>query len=141
MLKKIYLNLLLILSLLINGPVHAEVFQLHFNDSIFGGFQTVDLHDLHRALYEQYQVDANKLVVDHIEVVLKSRYGGGLAWTGSPYSQRDRRVVTGQAANYNNPAGWNFSRIIFPARGLDDDLLLNLYGQFRLREVLVQTRD
>jgi hypothetical protein len=134
----IRINLLLILSLLISGPVHAEVFRLHFNDSIFGGFQTVDLH---RALYNQHQVDARWIEVDHVEVVLKSRYGGGLAWTGSPYSQRDRRVVTGQAANYNNPAGWNFSRLIFPASGSDDDLLLNLYGQFRLREVLVHTRD
>ncbi len=138
MLKRSCTSLLGVSILLISGIVHAEDFRLHFNDAIFGGFQTVDLH---RALYEQYQVDASRLAVDHIEVVLKSRYGGGLVWTGSPYSQMDRRVVAGQGANYNNPAGWNFSRIVFPARGLDDDLLLNLYGQFRLREVLVRTRD
>ena len=138
MLKKSCTWLLGASIFIISSIVHAEDFRLHFNDAIFGGFQTVDLH---RALYEQYQVDARWIEVDHVEVVLKSRYGGGLAWTGSPYSQRDRRVVTGQAANYNNPAGWNFSRLIFPASGSDDDLLLNLYGQFRLREVLVQTRD
>ncbi len=138
MFKKLYVNLLLILSLLISSTAHAEVFHLQFNDAIFGGFQVVDLH---QALYNQYQVDASKFEVDHIEVVLKSQYGGGLAWTGSPYSQRDRRVVTGQAANFYNPAGWNFSRIIFPASGSADDLLLNLYGQFRLREVFVRTRD
>ncbi|MEA1888700.1 MAG: hypothetical protein U9N50_02810 [Pseudomonadota bacterium] len=136
--KKLFVNFLLAVSLVICSASHAEDFRLDFNDTIFGGFHTVDLH---RALYEQYQVDANRLEVEHIEVVLKSRYGGGLAWTGSPYSQRDRRVVTGQAANYYNPAGWNFSRIVFPAKGSADDLLLNLYGQIRLREVLVRTRD
>ena len=138
MLKKAYNCLAGFSLLIISSIVHAEDFRLQFNDAIFGGFQTVDLH---RALYDQYQVDASWLTVDHIEVVLKSRHGGGLAWTGSPYSQRDRRVVTGQAANYNNPAGWNFSQIVFPASGSADDLLLNLYGQFRLREVTVRTRD
>jgi len=131
-------GLLGLFILLISSVVHAEEFRLNFNDAMFGGFQTVDLH---RALYEQYQVDASRLDLDYIEVVLKSKYGGGLAWTGSPYSQRDRHVVMGQAANFFNPSDWNFSRLVFPATGSADDLLLNLNGQFRLREVLVRTRD
>jgi hypothetical protein len=127
-----------IFILIYSGLVHAEDFRLQFNDAVYGGFQTVDLH---WALYEQHQVDASSLELDYIEVILKSKYGGGLAWTGSPYSQRDRRVVYGQAANFYNPSGWSFSRIVFPATGLFDDLLLNMNGQFSLREVLVRTRD
>jgi hypothetical protein len=137
-LKKSYRWLLGVFILIISSFVHAEDFRLYFNDTSFGGFQTVDLH---WALYEQYQVDASRLDLDYIEVVLKSKYGGGLAWTGSPYSQRDRQVVMGQAANFYNPSDWSFSRIVFPATGSFDDLLLNMNGQFSLREVLVRTRD
>ena len=138
MLKTSIACLLGLSILIVSSTTHAEVFRLNFNDAAFGGFQTVDLH---QALNQQFQVDASRLDVESIEVVLKSKYGGGRAWTGSPYSQRDRRVVNGQPANFYNPSGWNFSRIVFPATGYSDDLLLNLNGQFRLREVLIQTRD
>ena len=138
MLKKSCTWLFGVSILILSSLVYAEDFRLDFNDAVYGGFQTVDLH---WALYEQHQVDASSLELDYIEVVLKSKYGGGLAWTGSPYSQRDRRVVTGQAANFYNPSDWNFSRITIPASGTAGDFLLNLQGQFRLREVLVRTLD
>lgn len=138
MLKKSCTWLLGVSILLLSSLVYAEDFRLQFNDANYGGFQTVDLHWV---LYEQYQVDASRLELDYIEVVLKSKYGGGLAWTGSPYSQRDRRVVYGQAASFYNPSDWSFSRITIPASGSVDDFLLNLQGQFMLREVLVRTRD
>ncbi len=138
MLKKSCAWLLGVSIVLLSSLVRAEDFRLQFNDAIYGGVQTVDLH---WALYEQYQVDASRLELDYIEVVLKSKYGGGLAWTGSPYSQRDRRVVYGQAADFYNPSGWNFSRITIPTSGTADDFLLNLQGQFILREVLIRTRD
>ncbi|MFW2440533.1 MAG: hypothetical protein ACN4GR_14335 [Arenicellales bacterium] len=137
-LKKLIPASLLGFSLLISSASHAEVFRLQFKDYILGGFRTLDLH---QALYNQYQLDASRLDIETIEVVLKSQHGGGLVWSGSRYSQLDRQVVTGQAVNFNNPADWTYSHIIFPAQGAAGDLKLNLNGLFKLREVLVRTRD
>ena len=138
MLKKLSPSLLLILSLLVNGASHAEVFRLQFDDTIFGGHHTIDLQ---QALYKQFQVDSSRLGIDRIDVVVKSQYGGGLVWPGSRYSQVGRRTVTGYPANFNNPSDWTFSHLIFPVRGSADDLQLNLNGQFKLREVIVHTPD
>jgi hypothetical protein len=136
--KKLFTALLLAGSLAISSASHAEFFRLQFKDYIFGGFRTLDLQ---QALYDQYHVDASGLDIETIDVVIKSQYGGGLVWTGSRNSQVDRRVVSGQAVNFNNPADWTYSHIIFPARGTAGDLQLNLNGLFKLREVLVQTRE
>jgi|GEM_PF-1689817 len=136
--KKLIATSLLGFSLVISSASHAEVFRLQFKDYIFGGFRTLDLQ---QALYNQYQVDASGLDIETIDVVIKSQYGGGLVWSGSPNSQLDRRVVNGQAVNFNNPADWTYSHIIFPAQGTAGDLQLNLNGQFKLREVLVRTHD
>lgn len=136
--KKLFAALLLAVSLVISSASHAEVFRLQFKDYIFGGFRTLDLQ---QALYKQHQVDASGLDIETIDVVIKSQYGGGLVWSGSRNSQVDRRVVTGQAVNFHNPADWTYSHIIFPVRGTAGDLQLNLNGLFKLREVLVRTRD
>lgn len=136
MLKKLCMRLIFTSFLFLSAVVHADVFHLQFNDEIVGGHQTVDLK---RALSEQYQVDANHLSVDRIDVVVKSWFGG-LLWLGSRYSQSDRRFVNGQANNFNNPADWTFNQVIFPVSGTDSDLQLNLNGQFRLREVRVSVQ-
>jgi len=137
MMKKLSMRLLFTFILLsISASVHAEVFQLQFHDEIVGGHQTLDLK---RALSEQFQVDANQLSVDRIDVVVKSWFGG-LLWLGSRYSQADRRFVNGQANNFNNPADWTFKQVTFPVSGTDSELQLNLNGQFRLREVRVSVQ-
>lgn len=134
MLKKTTIYQLIITLLLVSGVTQADVFRLQFDDEIFGGHQTLDLHN---ALRDQYHVDVNRLSIENIDVVIKSWFGGGQVWLGSRYSQSDRRLVNGQASNFNNPADWTFHQIAFPVSGTNNDLKLNLNGQFRLREVIV----
>ena len=135
--KKLSTRLLFTFILLsISTCVLAEVFHLQFHDEIFGGHQTVDLKS---ALHQQYQLDANQLSIEKIDVVVKSWFGGGQLWLGSRYSQADRRFVNGQASNFNNPADWTFNRIGFVVNETNSDLQLNLNGQFRIREVIVSS--
>lgn len=136
MLKKLCMRLLLSFFLSVSAVVHADVFHLQFNDEIFGGHQTLDMQNV---LHDQYQVDANQLSIEKIDVIVKSWFGGGLVWLGSRYSQSDRRFVNGQATNFNNPADWTFNQISFPVSGTNSGLQLNLNGQFKLREVIVYT--
>lgn len=135
--KKRYINLFIVLLPIFATMARADVFQLQFNDQIFGGHQTLNLE---KALRSQYQVDTDKLVVEKVDVVTKSWYGGGQLWLGSRYSQAGRQTANGQANNFNNPADWTFSRITLPFQGVASDLMLNLNGQFRLREVTVHTQ-
>ena len=137
MLKKTFIYQFIITLLFVNGVTRADVFRLQFNDEIFGGHQTVDLQT---ALLEQYRVDTGQISIDKIDVLVKSWFGGGMVWLGSRYSQSDRRFVNGQAANFNNPADWTFNRISFPVSGTNNELQLNLNGQFRVREVIVSAQ-
>lgn len=124
--------------LLLSSAAKAEVYRLQFNDQIYGGHRTVELK---KAMQKQHRVDASKLEIEKVDVVVKSQQGGGQVWVGSRYSQSNRLTAAGQAANFNNPANWTFSRISFPAQGFDSDLQLNLNGQLKLREVIVHARD
>lgn len=137
MMKKLSMCLLFTLFLSISTSVHADVFHLQFNDEIYGGHQTLDLQ---KALYDQHQVDASHLFIDRIAVIIKSLSGGGQIWLGSRYSQNDRRLVNGQAGNFNNPADWTYNQVTFPTPQAKSDLQLHLNGQFRLREVAVYTQ-
>ena len=128
------LNLLLICSL----SAGAETLSLQFNDYLVGGHRTLDLRE---ALAAQHGRDARRLDIDAIEVIAKSAQGGGQVWTGSEYSQQDRRTLPGQTQNFNNPADWTFSRLLFRGGGSDEALQLNLYGQLKLRAVVLHTRD
>lgn len=136
MLKKLCMRLIFTSFLFLSTVVDADVFHLQFNDQIFGGHQTVDLQN---ALREQYQVDANQISIEKIDVVVKSWFGGGQVWLGSRYNQADRRFVNGQANNFNNPADWTFNQIAFVINETNSDLQLNMNGQFRLREVIVSS--
>lgn len=138
MLKKLFKRLLLIVTLLISSTVYAEVLRLQFKDYIIGGHRTLDLH---KALFEQHQVNTDKIQIEKIDVVIKSRSGGGQIWTGSSYSKEDVRIVSGQPANFNNPADWTFSHIIFMFNSATSEPQLILNGQFKLREIVVYTRD
>lgn len=115
----------------------AEVFRLQFNDKIYGGHGTLDLN---KTLMQQHRIKANELDIESIDVIVKSREGGGQVWVGSRYGQSDRRTAGGTVANYNNPADWTFSRISFPASNQGAGLLLNLNGNLKLREVRLHAR-
>lgn len=128
------LNLLLLCSL----PASAATLALQFNDTLVGGHRTLDLGE---ALAAQHGLDGRRLNIDVIEVIAKSAQGGGQVWTGSEYSQQDRRTLPGQAQNFNNPADWTFSRLLFRGGGSGEALQLNLYGQLKLRAVVIHTRD
>jgi hypothetical protein len=138
MLKKLFKRLLLIVTLLTSSTACADVLQLQFKDYIIGGHRTLDLH---QALFEQHQVDIDKIQIEKIDVVIKSRSGGGQIWLGSGYSKTDVRIVPGQAANFNNPADWTFSHVVFLFNGAVSKPQLNLNGQFKLREIVVYTAD
>ena len=138
MIKKVFIDQFFTSLLLISSAVHADTFRLQFHDQIMGGHQTVDLQN---ALREQYQVDANQLTIEKVDVVIKSMAGGGQIWFGSRYNQADRRFVAGQAGNFQNPANWTFRKIAFPVQQPDSDLQLNLNGEFKLREVIVSSAD
>lgn len=131
-------RLLLIASLLTCSNAYAEVLHLQFKDYIIGGYRTLDLH---QALYDQHQLNADTIQIEKIDVVIKSRSGGGQIWLGSRYSKKDVRVVSGQAANFNNPADWTYSHIIFMFNESVSEPQINLNGQFKLREIVVYTRD
>lgn len=126
-------NLLFICSL----TAAAETLPLQFNDYLVGGHRILDLRE---ALAAQHGVDGRRLDIDAIEVIAKSAQGGGQVWTGSEYSQQDRRTLPGQVQNFNNPADWTFSRLLFRGDGSDEALQLNLYGQLKLRAVVIHTR-
>lgn len=136
MLIKLCKRLLLIVTLLTSSTVCAEVLHLQFEDYIIGGHRTLDLD---KALFEQHQLNTDKIQIEKIDVVIKSRSSGGQIWLGSSYSKTDVRIVSGQAANFNNPADWTFSHIVFSFNGAASELQLNLNGQFKLREIDVYT--
>lgn len=136
--KKRYVSVPIYLLLIFASMARADVFHLQFNDEIYGGHQTLNLG---KALRNQYQVNAGSLVVERVDVVIKSLYGGGQLWLGARYNQADRQTATGLANSFDNPADWTFSRLTFPFLGVASDLMLNLNGQFRLRHVTVHTRE
>jgi hypothetical protein len=131
-------RLLLIASLLTCSNAFAEVLHLQFKEYIIGGYRTLDLH---QALYDQHQLNADTIQIEKIDVVIKSRSGGGQVWLGSRYSKKDVRIVYGQAANFNNPADWTYSHIIFMYNESVSEPQINLNGQFKLREIVVYTRN
>ncbi len=125
---------LLSVSLIASAAASAEVYRLKFNDQTYGGHRTVDIA---KAMQKQHRLKTADLDISSVDVIVKSRQGGGQVWLGSRYSQSDRRTAGGTAANFNNPADWTFSRITFAAQNYGSDLQLNLNGDMKLREIRV----
>jgi hypothetical protein len=125
------------LMLFFSSAVYAETYHLQFRDHIFGGHRTLNLE---QALQNQHRIDAKELEISRIEVVVKSQQGGGQVWLGSRYSQTNRQTAPGSAVNFDNPADWTYATLPFLTQGMGGDLMLNLNGQLKLREVVVHAR-
>ena len=124
-----------LVMLMASTVANAETFNLKFNDRVFGGLASVDLV---RTLQTQHRINPLELHIESVDVVVKSREGGGQVWLGSRQSQSNRQTAAGTLANFNNPADWTFSRLSFPAGNYGAGLYLNLNGNLKLREVNIR---